>query len=169
VLKVSKFTNIVNRLFLGLVLTKLLIIPSTKVVSNLFNHSLNETDFISQLTRPINQEIFLIFTFIQDANDFSESMEVSKLGNRVNIEIILGYLIFISFLWESPIFFANYLILISDKINKANKASNLKKLNLQKANYLAPLDTVIWKQNPNTSSITTFLISKQLDFEDKRG
>jgi hypothetical protein len=168
VLKTSKFTMIVNRLFIGLILTKTLMVPSTEIVTNIFSKSLNETGLISSFTRPIVQEMLMVFNSIGDANEFSENLDLSKLGNRMSIEKILGYLIFMSLIWDSPIFFGNYLLLLLDKMKKANKTNDLKKISLRSAKYFAPTDTVVWKQNPNNSSEATFPISNKIDFAEQK-
>lgn len=170
-LKLSKFAMIVDRLFLGIILTKIAIIPSINFVTNLYDQVLLEMDHNNYLaiSKPLVKEVNKIFLFVEDANDkFSENIDLNKWSkNPINIEKIIGYLIFLALIWESPMVLYHFLILSSNQIKQSKKTAGLKKITLHEAKYLTLIHTVVWKQNPHKKLESTFSISKQFDFMDK--
>jgi hypothetical protein len=162
VYKQSKFTSIVNRLFLGLILTKVLISPVIKYtteqsdgfVSTVHQGCLNSP--LSCFQKDLIIEIQVVLEFIQEAdiNLTRPTLGKKTFNYSISIERILGYLIFLTLIWELPKAFYFYIVNPAKRLLKVKgDSTNVSPADIIGFKKLPLPSLVIIKQNPNRAKI----------------
>lgn len=153
---VSLFSKTVDRLVTGWFLTTVFVVPSIRItISSIDSVMATTLNFAELHNVPIInkglKKINKVLLFVEDADTkFSQQIDLEKwLKNPINIEKILGYLIFLALIWESPRIFYFLVINHTHKLFIKNSSKKLSStLETTKIKKLVTSDSVVWKQNP---------------------
>jgi hypothetical protein len=139
-LNTKTFGQFVTRIFVGLVLTKAVIMPvvtSVKEISETAGawSALHCSGLsITCQFRTAFDETDVVLGFVTDA-DYNLTIDTSEkrnLSGFPTIEQILGYLIFLALIWETPAIAFRLLNKTTQLLFEWNKAEEQRQLNLQK-------------------------------------